>query len=75
MAETFRDSEERFRLAAQAGKMFAYEWNPTTEDFVVSGAVNEILGRGRGDARHSSSHIDHDSRRRPEKSYGRGLPS
>ena len=48
MAETFRDSEERFRLAAQAGKMFAYEWDPTTENFVVSGVVNEILGEDVG---------------------------
>jgi PAS domain S-box-containing protein len=48
MAKTFRDSEERFRLAAQAGKMFAYEWDPTTENFVVSGMVNEILGEDVG---------------------------
>jgi PAS domain S-box-containing protein len=48
MTETFRDSEERFRLAAQAGKMFAYEWDPATANFVVSGVVNEILGEDVG---------------------------
>jgi PAS domain S-box-containing protein len=48
-AEHFvRESEERFRLAAQAGRMFAYEWDPTTKKFVVSGVVNEILGEGVG---------------------------
>src|SRR5215472_11081405 len=29
--ETLRKSEERFRLAAQAGRMFAYEWDAATD--------------------------------------------
>ena len=39
-----RESEERFRLAAQAGKMFAYEWDVATDVVVRSGAVADVLG-------------------------------
>ncbi len=39
-----RESEERFRLAAQAGKMFAYEWNVATDAIVRSGTSAQILG-------------------------------
>jgi PAS domain S-box-containing protein len=39
-----RASEERFRLAAHAGKMFAYEWDVATDVIVRSGESARILG-------------------------------
>jgi PAS domain S-box-containing protein len=39
-----RDSEERFRLAAHAGKMFAYEWDAATDVIVRSAEAAKILG-------------------------------
>jgi PAS domain S-box-containing protein len=39
-----RRSEERFRLAAQAGKMYAYEWDPTSDVVVRSEEYGGILG-------------------------------
>jgi PAS domain S-box-containing protein len=43
-AETLRRSEERFRLAAHAGKMFAYEWDAATDLIVRSPESTQILG-------------------------------
>lgn len=42
--QVLRNSEERFRLAAHAGKMFAYEWDAATDVIVRSGESNNILG-------------------------------
>ncbi|MGA8491758.1 MAG: PAS domain S-box protein [Terriglobales bacterium] len=42
--ESLRKSEERFRLAAQAGKMYAYEWDVATDVIVRSGDVPSVLG-------------------------------
>jgi PAS domain S-box-containing protein len=42
--EALRNSEERFRLAAQAGKMFAFEWDVATDVVVRSGDVADVLG-------------------------------
>jgi PAS domain S-box-containing protein len=39
-----RNSEERFRLAAHAGKMFAYEWDAATDVLVRSAESTSILG-------------------------------
>ena len=39
-----RDSEERLRLAAHAGKMFAYEWDAATDVIVRSEESTNILG-------------------------------
>jgi len=39
-----RTSEERFRLAARAGKMFAYEWDAKTDLIVRSEQSKYILG-------------------------------
>jgi PAS domain S-box-containing protein len=39
-----RESEERFRLAAQAGKMFAYDWDTVTDAVAGSGECAQILG-------------------------------
>lgn len=41
-----RDSEARFRLAAQAGKMFAYEWDAETDVMVCSEQSAQIFGTG-----------------------------
>ena len=42
--EALRESEERFRLATQAGKMFAYEWDAATDAIVRSEDCTQILG-------------------------------
>ncbi len=42
--EALRESEERFRLAAQAGKMFAYEWDVASDVIVRSAEASQILG-------------------------------
>jgi len=42
--EVLRRSEERFRLAAHVGKMFAYEWDADTDVFKVLGEIPEIFG-------------------------------
>ena len=42
--KALRESEERFRLAAYAGKMFAYEWDVATDVIVRSGSVSAVLG-------------------------------
>jgi PAS domain S-box-containing protein len=39
-----RDSEERFRLAAQAGRMYAYDWNARTNEVVRSSEFMAVLG-------------------------------
>jgi PAS domain S-box-containing protein len=44
--EALRESEGRFHLAAQAGKMFAYEWNAATDVIVRSAEAAQILGIG-----------------------------
>src|SRR5271163_624768 len=42
--KALRESEERLRLAVQAGKMFAYEWDVATDILVRSAESTEILG-------------------------------
>lgn len=42
--EALRKSEERFRLAAKAGKMYAYEWDVTTDAVVRSEEHANVLG-------------------------------
>ena len=42
--EAVHTSEERLRLAQQAGKMFAYEWDAATDKIVRSEGVTQILG-------------------------------
>ncbi len=43
-----RESEERFRMAVQAGKMFAYEWDAATDRIVRSEGVTQVLGESHG---------------------------
>ncbi len=42
--QSLRESEERLRLAAAAGKMFAYTWDAVTDVIVRSGESAHILG-------------------------------
>jgi len=42
--EAVRASEERLRLAVQAGRMFAYEWDASTDLLVRSAESAQILG-------------------------------
>ena len=42
--QALRESEERLRLAAQAGRMFAYSWDATSDLIERSGESSEILG-------------------------------
>src|SRR6201985_3391988 len=42
--EALRESEERFRLAAQAAKMYAYEWDVQTDKVVRSKEYVNVLG-------------------------------
>jgi len=48
--EALRESEERLRLAAQAGRMYAYEWDRTTDVIVRSAEFTHILG-SKGDSK------------------------
>lgn len=43
--EGMRESWERYRLAAQAGKMFAYEWDAATDVMARSPESLELLGK------------------------------
>jgi PAS domain S-box-containing protein len=42
--EALRDSEERLRLAIEAGRMFAFEWDPKSDVLQRSDESYEILG-------------------------------
>jgi PAS domain S-box-containing protein len=42
--EALRESEERLRLAAHVGRMYAYEWDRATDIIVRSGEFMHILG-------------------------------
>jgi PAS domain S-box-containing protein len=42
--QALRESEERLRLAAEAGNMFAYTWDATTDAIIRSGESSHILG-------------------------------
>ena len=42
--EALRESEERLRLAAQAGRMYAFEWDRTSDKIVRSAEFTHILG-------------------------------
>jgi PAS domain S-box-containing protein len=43
-----RESEELLRMAAQAGRMVAYEWDTATDRVVRMGGVTQILGEVEG---------------------------
>lgn len=48
--EELRESEERLRLAAQAGRMFAYSWDAATDVIERSGESTDILGVSNNEA-------------------------
>jgi PAS domain S-box-containing protein len=45
--EALRQSEERLRLAIQAGRMYAFEWDPATDVITRSPESGRVLGHGR----------------------------
>jgi PAS domain-containing protein len=47
--DALRESEQRFRLAAYAGKMFSYEWDAATDTIVRSGEYAECCAPTRRD--------------------------
>jgi len=46
--QALRKSEERFRLAAQAGRMFAYDWDAVSGVAMLSGECVQVLGVDEG---------------------------
>jgi PAS domain S-box-containing protein len=46
--QALRESEERLRLAVEAGKMFAYTWEAATDLITRSGESSQILGISAG---------------------------
>jgi PAS domain S-box-containing protein len=42
--EALRESEQRLRLAVQAGKMYIYEWTAATDTIVRSAEFGDVLG-------------------------------
>ncbi len=42
--QALRESEERLRIAAEVGRMYAWEWNPATGEVRRSAECEEILG-------------------------------
>lgn len=55
--EALRASEQRFRLAAYAGKMFSYEWDAATDEVVRSGEYAELLCMDEGAQRTTGHQI------------------
>ena len=43
--EALRESEERLRLAIQAGKMYAYEWDVASDTVVRSAECVDLSGK------------------------------
>ena len=46
--QALRESEERLRLAAQAGKMYAFEWDAATDQVLLSAESVSVLGFATG---------------------------
>ncbi len=42
--QTVRESEQRLRVAAEVGRMYAWEWNPATDSVLRSAEYADILG-------------------------------
>jgi PAS domain S-box-containing protein len=67
--QVVRDSMERFQLAAQAGRMFAYEWDALKDVVVRSAEATAILGVGASEqmtARQVMGSVHPDDRARVE---------
>jgi PAS domain S-box-containing protein len=46
MEENLRENEERLRLAAEAGRMYAFEWDVATDAVVRSAESFQVVGAG-----------------------------
>ena len=61
-----REGEERLRVAAEVGRMYAWEWDPVTDAVQRSAECAEILGLGdsiqEDTAKHYFTHIHPDDR-------------
>jgi PAS domain S-box-containing protein len=69
-----RESEERLRLAAQAGRMFAYSWDASSDLIERSGQSSEILGVEKGEVATGaavSAMIHSDDRQRVESALAK----
>jgi PAS domain S-box-containing protein len=69
-----RESEERLRLAVQAGKMFAYSWDAATDVIERSGESAEILGLDREEAATGaaiSAMVHRDDKKRVERALAK----
>ncbi len=72
-----RESEERLRLAVQAGKMYAYEWDVASDTVVRSAECVELLGEGepiRTTRRELMEQVHPDDREQIEKSCSHLTP-
>jgi PAS domain S-box-containing protein len=72
-----RESGELLRMAAQAGRMLAYEWDAATDQVVRTGGVAQILGENEGPyttGQHILSMIPADDRERLHAAVARLTP-
>ncbi|MFW5770383.1 MAG: PAS domain-containing sensor histidine kinase [Spirochaetota bacterium] len=53
--ETIRKNEELFRRSMEVGRIFAFEWNVTTEEITRTGECGSILGIGNELANHDTA--------------------
>ena len=75
--EALRESEERLRLAVQAGKMYAYEWDVASDTVVRSTECVDLLGVGepiRTTRRELMEQVHPDDREQVEKSCSELTP-
>ncbi len=56
-ADILRENEARLELASHAGRMFAFEWNVTTDEVMRSEIAGEILGLTDKATRDSREHF------------------
>lgn len=75
--QVLHDSIERFQLAAQAGRMFAYEWDAARDVVVRSAEAASILGVGASEqmtAKETMASVHPDDRARVEAAVGALTP-
>ena len=77
MEVKLRESEARLHLAAQAGKMYAYEWDAVTDEVVRSAECIDLLGEGettQTTRQELMAHVHPDDRNRVATSCSRPTP-
>jgi len=57
MEEALRESEERLRLAVQAGRMYVFDWDVATDVVIRSEDANYILGLTGGSTKHTKQQL------------------